>query len=344
MSHRVRYWLNGRRRQRSFTRKADAEKFKIEIKRKREAARAGIPYIDEDMKLKDAYRIWINGRVGKRPESTWSSDKLRFEKYVLPKFGNDPFVKIRTGKWQEFLDELGESLSNGTINRVRSLMSKFYSDLIIMELTTYNPIKSTERLYEPKLHNVDGYFKTDADIEEYLSRMTNKGPHISRFAFLMVYLGMRPSEAVALRWEDVDFQKHRVFIRRIVEQVSGEYVMRTKGKKSRVVPLFPELYEKLESEKASSGLVTLKPDGTKLSLYQAKWHHKDAVKDWRPDVTPKGVRVTFTNRMARLGFNTKDVQAMLGHATIITTERYMRTDDEDLVNKMKDLCKTNRHK
>ena len=62
-----------------------------------------------------------------------------------------------------------------------------------------------------------------------------------------------------------------------------------------------------------------------------------------PEVTPHVIRHTVATRLLEAGLNIKDVQNILGHSEIQTTERYIHTSAQDAarkaVNALNDLNK-----
>ena len=162
----------------------------------------------------------------------------------------------------------------------------------------------------------------DAFSEDEVMRLvaTARARHPKRgWAILAAYgLGLRRRELCQLAPADVDFDRRRVYIRQ------------SKGGRSRWVPM---------SRVAEGALQGLRP-----------WWGSSVVGDINPNTFtvwvnqaatdagfPPGrrrahmLRSGFATELRRRGVNRIEiVQQLLGHATIATTQRYMRVDAEEL--------------
>jgi integrase/recombinase XerD len=139
-----------------------------------------------------------------------------------------------------------------------------------------------------------------------------------RAVMLMLYTGLRLSEAAALHWHNVDFDDDTVVV------YDG------KGGKDRLIPLHAALREVLEQvpahERQPSWAVVGKRTGEALNRKGLchtfdRWLHGLGVK-----VTAHQLRHTFATQMMKEGANLRVVQELLGHADMSTTQRYLFVD------------------
>ena len=150
--------------------------------------------------------------------------------------------------------------------------------------------------------------------------------------------GMRRSEALALRWSDIDLTGLRVSIRRAADVTQRNVSKTTKTGRARVVDFDPITAAALRTWKAERGSLSL--DLARPAAYifatlagamrspnevGARWHYR--VKKAREDLgadnlrvlTIKGLRHTHATLLLELGVNPKVVQERLGHSNISTT-------------------------
>jgi integrase/recombinase XerD len=144
-----------------------------------------------------------------------------------------------------------------------------------------------------------------------------------RALLLLLYgAGLRVSEAVGLRVADVDRQ------RGVVSPLG-------KGQKRRVVPLAAEALSALEAWLAarpgSSPLVFPSRKGRPLTR-QSAWNivTEAARAHGLAHVSPHKLRHSFATHLLAGGADLRAVQALLGHASVTTTEIYTHVSDEQL--------------
>jgi len=139
--------------------------------------------------------------------------------------------------------------------------------------------------------------------------------------------GLRQSELLGLRWEDVDLVAGKVHIRQAI--VRGK-VKPPKNGKPREVPLSNEARASLKSHRHLRGpMVFCDLDGKVLTKGECKHPLWRACK--RAGLRRVGwhvLRHTFASHLAMRGVPLKVIQELLGHATIQMTMRYAHLSPE----------------
>lgn len=149
---------------------------------------------------------------------------------------------------------------------------------------------------------------------------------------LMYASGLRVSEAISIEWSQID---ERAMIARIFG----------KGQKERLVPfterawLWLELYRKTVWGSWSEG--AKRADSKKVFLSHLKkplsrmgvWKilQKRSLEAGIDHLHPHVLRHSFATHLIEGGADVRFVQAMLGHGSINTTERYLKVADKELV-------------
>lgn len=142
-----------------------------------------------------------------------------------------------------------------------------------------------------------------------------------RAIYLMLFAGLRISEAAALRWRDVDLDAAVLMVRE------------GKGGKDRVVPLHAKLLAELRvaaSESRPLRAVAGNANGAPLTsksmahLFE-RWLPKLGLR-----ITAHQLRHSFASELLRGGASLRDIQELLGHASLATTQRYLMISAEQL--------------
>jgi site-specific recombinase XerD len=173
--------------------------------------------------------------------------------------------------------------------------------------------KDTTRL--PAVLNED-------ELDQFFAVITN----IKHEAMLTIPLdaGLRSSEVVKLRIEDID--SRRMLIR----------VRQGKGKKDRYVNLSPELLQLLReywlARRPKEWLFPGQYAGRHNvpGLPSALCRHYRERADMRKAVTPHMLRHTFATMLLEAGENLRKIQLLLGHRSVKTTALYTHVSSESL--------------
>jgi integrase len=147
------------------------------------------------------------------------------------------------------------------------------------------------------------------------------------------WTGVRIGELVELRWRDVQWTDQRLHVRRSYGQ-NG--VKSTKGGHGRSVPMTPDLValldglSKRDHPAMADDLVLVDDKGDRVNSFTARKHFYAALdaaglghlREADPPLRWHDLRHSFASSAARVMRNLTDVQALLGHSDIVTTQRY----------------------
>lgn len=136
--------------------------------------------------------------------------------------------------------------------------------------------------------------------------------------FLALFAGLRRSEALGLKWEDIDLERRTITVRRnYIWSYGVGYFQPTKNKSERTVPINNTLYTLLKEKKRIDEMVVhISPSylTTEFPAYAQKIGlHRYTFHD---------LRRTFGSSMLRNGVDLKTVSLLLGHTDIIVTSDY----------------------
>lgn len=138
---------------------------------------------------------------------------------------------------------------------------------------------------------------------------------------LLFSTGIRIGELVAMNVADVDLDKHQI-------QITG------RATRGRAVVLTSEVvvdalrqYLELRGERAlSTAALFVGRSGTRLTIYSIENIFKKHVRlaEIKRHVTPHSLRHTMAAMLVSSGTDIKEVQEILGHASILSTQVYTR--------------------
>lgn len=158
----------------------------------------------------------------------------------------------------------------------------------------------------------------------------------------LVHTGARLGEALALRWDRIDFRRKRITIDR---SYSTGHTTSPKSNKARQVPLNKAAVAALEVQKASSymrgGLVWTTREGEQVTK-----NHLN--KSWYRTIRKAGIRYvrihdlrhTFASHLVQRGVSLQVVKELLGHGQISTTLRYAHLAPQNLASAVEVLEQT----
>lgn len=183
------------------------------------------------------------------------------------------------------------------------------------------------------------FLKTKEDIGQLFSALYADRPVLGVAYALTALCGLRPGEARALRWSDVDLEKQLLYVR---ESVEGP----TKDKDGRPVPMPAGLHELLTKWRDAAPVATLVcPPLRKTGPY---WDDKTVWKSIRkackanrgllvedgrtravrPPTWYEAGRHSFASQWVATGGSMEKLSTILGHSTVLVTQRYAHLKPE----------------
>jgi integrase len=172
---------------------------------------------------------------GRKAFSTRSAYECYLENWVLPRWGGHRLDQIKPVAVEEWLD--GIRRARGTRAKIRNLMSAIFNHAMRYEWVEKNPIKLVRQ--SAKRERIPDVL----ELEELQLLLSKLGPRERTLVLLDAATGLRVSELLSLKWEDIDFENLGVrVIRSIWHQVVGDCKTETSA---RPVPLDSYMAEDL---------------------------------------------------------------------------------------------------
>jgi integrase len=257
------------------------------------------------MRIDDVTTRDVEVYIAWRSENLWGTKRRKGAKAT-----EAPVVERRVGRLA----------SAATVNRDLSLLSGAFSRLIRHGWPGENPVARAKKPSEKSENEREGL-----EWDQASALLASCDDRLRPFVATALYTGARKGEIAALRWSDIDFADHSIKVRR------------TKTKNAIRLPLNSRLEEELlahRKRQKSAGpaeLVFRTKYGNRYENIRAPWAKavQSAGLDHLPWLCFHSMRHTFAYLYLRQGGGVRELQKILGHSSITTTEKYLRKVADD---------------
>ncbi len=260
---------------------------------------------------------------GRSPATLFKAEE-NFRLHISPFYGSEDMRTVTIEEHEKFLSSLlKKSLKPATINRIRSLLAVMFSvakkKRLFHGAIQANPFECVEPLSEIKPPM--NYWSFE-EVNRFLESV--KGSFYYPMWITWLNTGLRIGELVTLTRSQVDTQAHLIRVDRTWCNTIKGIRMVTKGKKVRHVGLNRITQQVLYPSLKKEGFVFAKEDGTVLThAFIRQYLLPRACKQAGVrEMNPHGIRHSFSGLYMMHGGNLWDLQKILGHSDIKTTEEY----------------------
>jgi len=265
--------------------------------------------------------------------------------------------EIEPGDLRRWVRELERSYSPSSVHKTFYLLASSLKDAQHDGLIEANPCRGIEL---PPLPPAEERYLEDVEVDQIMYRLD--GPY-RMLAELLLATGMRLSEACGLHWHRVHLDAGTVDVIETWDKDAREMKAYPKGKKRRTVPLTQEAVGLLVRwrdqhpdagtcerpharfraadarrrargvdplDRCRSSLVVPGPKGAPIdgqNFTKRQWARACAAAGVA-GATPHALRHTYASRLVTNGVTIARVQKLLGHSSIVTTERYGHLIDD----------------
>jgi integrase len=263
-------------------------------------------------------RALAQGLAGMKSQiehTTYRDYELAIDRVWVPKFGTLRLPELTRAALKEWVSE-----QTCGLKRIRNLllpMRGMYAQALEDELITTNPfIGWSPKKIEPPKEDDDVDPFSQAEVTAILAACTGQIRNLFQFAF---WTGLRTSELIALRWEDVDLHNGMLSVRRakVRKQIKAP---KTKAGR-RTVQLLQPAIDALQAQREHTRL-----RGEEVFMNPrtgAPWLHDGPIRKtaWQPALIraevryryPYQTRHTFASTLLSAGENPVWVASMMGH-------------------------------
>jgi integrase len=299
----------------------------------------GGTYTDPKGTVGEYMERWLREYAKNLAPRTYEGYQSIYRSGIKPAFGSVMLKDLRPERIQKYYpDKQDAGDSPTTLRHHHMMLHRAFEHAVKWQVLGRNPVDAVE---PPPVRQVEMHTLNARDAVAFLkaAQKTTLGPVFH----LALYTGMRRSEIMALRWQDVDLAQGKIYVTRTVHQLHNpsRIIFRgTKTKRStRLIDLVPAtvevLTQHLENHKALCARVGGKFANDRLLFCQfdtetQTWEplKPDRVgRAWSSLIEKLGyahvrfhdARHTHASLLLKQGTHMKIVQERLGHATISTT-------------------------
>ena len=245
------------------------------------------------MSKSKTYGVWLNEwfNVYKKPyirsyKNIKSILRLHIPEYVK----KTPLDRLDAFDVQKALNAVKQSRTRLDVYNV------YHGSLIMAYRLGYTPRNLADLLVKPKHQRELGKALTNDELKVFISRI--ESDRLKNFYMFCLLTGCRRSEALFVKWNDIDEDNQRIHIRGTKTAMSDRYI-----------PILPDCAALLKS---------IPRNGEAVFHHTAK-NVTTTFKKLCPEHKLHDLRHTFATRCLECGINIKVVQKWLGHSRLDTT-------------------------
>lgn len=286
--------------------------------------KAGLIKARESATLGELVDGFIKLRTGDVKPRTVAKYKV-VKKHLTDHFGKDkPLKALNAGEakeWRAYL--VGRGLAENSIRKLSGIAKTMFNYGIDKELLIKNPFNCLPSALVPTRER--HYFLSADDTAKVLKACPDDEWRL--IIALARYGGLRtPSETFSLRWEDINWERERFYVR-------SPKTERYEGKEGRVVPIFPELRPYLDKcffdpaeDRAEHVIAKHRIRSENLRTTFHKIIKRAGLKPW-----PKPFQNLRSSRETELieQFPIQTVVAWLGNSPAVAMQSYLQVRESD---------------
>ena len=268
----------------------------------------------------DQWERYLKARYATTTVAAYMHEARKFERL------HGSLLNAQSTDLIDYITEEGPRVAASTVARSLSALRAFYVWALLMGKVTESPIKAAHgRKVGRRLPRVLSESEASALIQADLSTRDRA------VILLMLLAGLRLTEVSRLCRQDID--------------LSGQSVrVRGKGDKERIIPLHIDIIDALKIWLKSQPRLPAIP---LFPGYKGRGLQRRAIESLvakagekaglSKRVTPHMLRHTFATRLLRSGANLRQVQELLGHASVATTQIYTHVTSAELAEVIQKL-------
>ena len=340
-----------KRKRKAFRTKSDAQAWCVWLKQREAEAhaqhRAGLRFVDPlaeqvapTRTFNEWSAVWLESCRGRRlTAATIRAYGSHLENHLRPRFGDRLLADIdATGLEIMVADLLDAGRAVSTVRHVVKVMRACLGRAVRDGLIPFNPV---DRMQLPKQRPTKDAWTwlTEAELRRVVDAADGEWGAVILF---YARTGARLGEGIALGWNDVDLEHRRLTFRRACAWVEGHEVLKdTKGSNVRLVGIRQDVHDWLRKHPSrfKGQYVLTGPNGRRINRWNLKNAFDRAVSraEIGRHVRFHDLRHTAASHWVQRGLSLREVQMLLGHASIVTTERYGHLSPETTADAVRAL-------
>lgn len=333
-----RYWVYGKS-EKEATRKLVS--LELELKN-------GSKALNSKTTVKKWSEEWIEVYVKPRDATAKSIEmyQQKLDNYILPSIGAMRISEVKDTHLQKILNSANSSYS--TAQKVKIVIQAMFKQARKSRLIQWDPAEDLQLPKAPK-----GTHRSITESERTAIIQLSDHHYAGLYVLTMLYCGLRPGEAIALQWKDIDFQSHLIHVSKAVESGHKRAIKAPKSNSGiRDIPIPDDLYQRLlPAQKGPFEPVFLQPIGKKMHTHDSigsAWKNfkreldiSMGAKVYRNqivmsvvanDLVPYCLRHTYCTDLQRAGVPINVAKYLMGHSDVSVTGNIYTDTTPDVIN------------
>lgn len=328
--------INGKRiqkKKRGFSSEREAKKA---LRKEQALADKGSYILSTNMSYGEYITEWFDKRKVNLGRMTALNNESNIKKHIIPHIGYIKLSDLNALHIETLISTLRDKqLADSTIKKIFSLVSSSLISATKKELVAKNVAALVDN--KPKARSKQMKVWNEEEASSFLTLVHNFSTRYYIVFHLALTCGLRQGEILALRWEDIDFNRNTLFVRRSLSHDGLEFTSPKTENSIRSI-IFDE-FTKQKLKEQQSLLQDEKANCTEyidLNLVAPTKNGKqvnpnDIDKLWRrlkklselPDIRFHDLRHTHASLLLLSNTHPKIVAERLGHSSIqITMDLY----------------------
>jgi integrase len=249
---------------------------------------------------------------------SWQRDEQMIHLHIMPMWSQAKLTEITREDIADFQAlMIADGMKPGSVNRYMALVKYIFNLAERWEVIDKSPAKGVSKLAD---NNRKERYLTKEETARLLAVLkASPNRTIADLIRFLVLTGARKSEASQARWENINLQ-------------TGVWVVpMSKSGKPRYIPLSKAALDLLEARKVNGGEYIFSNPRTGKPLRQLHFTWDKIRKQAGiPDVRMHDLRHNYASLLVNNGRSLYEVQKLLGHADISTTQRYAHLSQDTL--------------
>ena len=267
--------------------------------------------------------------------------KSNIDNYLIPYFKKARISDIKQIDIQKYFNSVknknGEPLAKSTLDKHKIILKSMFDSAIDNDLCYKNPVKNIKYQHISDFNVRNVYTKNQAEQAEKYAKK-----HKRIDIVIMLNTGIRRSELLGLKWNDIDFDNNTIHIQRSVVQTKGKIIIGEPktATSNRIIPISKDFCKYLKDNINDNQYVIGTADKPQSPSTYAKsfsiFMKKLSEETGLPELTPHELRHTYGTILRESGVDIYTIQKTMGHSDIsITADIYVHNDIDVLRRQLK---------
>ena len=291
-----------------------------------------------NLTVKELCEEWLAVCSQRVKISTLANYKMKIKKHIIPRFGDIMCCEITSKSLYIFMqDKLNVGLSPRYVTDIMVLLKSMFK----YACREYGIADPFGNVVMPKCSKAKVRLLTGTEQKKLRNYLKKQNAPISLGVTLALAMGLRVGEVCGLVWDDIDFEKRILTVKRTVQRIplnidnknrkTAVIVSSPKSENSaREIPIPAEVFIMLKRFRSAPEHFILSNSTVPVEPRKMQYRFSKMLKTLDlPMVRFHSLRHCFASKAIEQGFDIKTLSEILGHSRIeLTMNLYVHSDME----------------